>query len=64
MFLGIFFLTVGIWGITSPYSWWLIGESWKTKDADGPSTFFKRSTSIIGIFFVVVGIIGIVDAFN
>ncbi|WP_431357399.1 hypothetical protein [Halobacillus litoralis] len=29
---------MGIWGITSPYSWWLIGESWKSKDADGPST--------------------------
>ncbi|WP_281975337.1 DUF6199 family natural product biosynthesis protein [Halobacillus litoralis] len=62
--MGIFFLAMGIWGITSPYSWWLIGESWKSKDADGPSTFFIKSTRIIAIPFIIVGFIGISDAFK
>ncbi|MGP4069414.1 DUF6199 family natural product biosynthesis protein [Halobacillus sp. B29] len=56
----MFFLLMGVWGISSPYYWWLIGESWKSKSADGPSTFFIWSTKIAGIVFVLIGISGII----
>ncbi|MBP2004351.1 hypothetical protein J2Z58_001592 [Halobacillus andaensis] len=36
MFLGVFFLLVGTLGVASPYSWWVVGESWKSNYSDGP----------------------------
>ncbi|WP_421803601.1 DUF6199 family natural product biosynthesis protein [Halobacillus salinus] len=62
--MSTFFLLIGIWGVSSPHSWWLIGESWKSKRADGPSTFFIWCTRITGALFVVVGVIGIIAALS
>ncbi|MBA2175983.1 hypothetical protein H0266_13890 [Halobacillus locisalis] len=65
MFVGLFLLAIGIWGIVSPYTMWLIGDSWRSSvDAEGPSTFYKYSSRVISVILIVIGMIGIIDAFN
>ena len=65
MFIGMFLLAIGIWGIVSPYTMWLIGDSWKSSvDAEGPSKFYLYWTKFISVVFIIGGMIGIIDAFR
>ncbi|WP_412097995.1 DUF6199 family natural product biosynthesis protein [Halobacillus litoralis] len=60
IFISLLFIAVGAWGIFSPYTVWLIFESWKSDDADGPSTFFIWTNRIGSWAFVIAGLIGII----
>ncbi|MFG6147395.1 DUF6199 family natural product biosynthesis protein [Halobacillus sp. B23F22_1] len=63
MFLGIFLLLLGTLGIASPYSWWVVGESWKSKASGGPSNFYKKTTRLFGVLFVIIGVIELAGTF-
>ncbi|WP_370457953.1 DUF6199 family natural product biosynthesis protein [Thalassobacillus sp. CUG 92003] len=64
IFWSIFFLAMGVLGILSPHAFWVIGESWKSKDATGPTPFFIWSVRITSVFFSLFGLIALIQNFK
>lgn len=54
---------VGLLMIFKPEIVWKLTESWKSYNADEPSSLYKWSTRFGGIIFLSIGMIGIVVTF-
>ncbi|SFJ25729.1 hypothetical protein SAMN04487936_101455 [Halobacillus dabanensis] len=63
IFLAVIFLIFGFWMITVPWLLWWITESWRSKDAEGPSDLYIRISKITGVLFMIFGALNIVDIF-
>ncbi|QOR68082.1 hypothetical protein IM538_08225 [Cytobacillus suaedae] len=63
MALGIFLLVLGLIMLIWPTGLWLLTESWKTNDGDGPSRLYKWSTRFGGILCTLIGIANIIVLF-
>jgi len=60
MFLGIILLLGGIVLTVFPQFVWLISESWKSENADEPSSLYIWSTRFGGIMCILIGTANII----
>lgn len=61
--IGILFIFTGFYMVAIPAVLWDLTESWKSKDAREPSTFYIWVSRIGGLFLILIGIAGIVEIF-
>ncbi|RXT03835.1 DUF6199 family natural product biosynthesis protein [Ammoniphilus sp. CFH 90114] len=62
-FFGFILLLVGLLMFIKPQVFWLLTESWKSNQADEPSSFYLWSTRFGGVVFTIVGISTILASF-
>ncbi|WP_088010739.1 DUF6199 family natural product biosynthesis protein [Gottfriedia acidiceleris] len=63
LFLGILLLIIGLLMLISPYTFYLITESWKSHYVTEPSSLYVWSTRFGGIMFTLVGSGEIISSF-